>query len=346
MEMIKVDDKLRNVIHSLGDACSRKLKFNGFSKEDFFNWQKIAKQKLTELLSIDEFESVKPELKREVIMENEDFIKERVSYFTLKNVSVPGYLLIPKKNDFPKPAILCPPGHGGGMNQVVNETTKIVKDLSGINKQYPIELVKRGFVVLVPENIGFGERGGEKVSDQEFTTYGSNHEYFYLSLNLLGKSQLGMMVWECIKAVDVLQSLPEVKDSKIGCYGLSLGAELAILLSAIDNRIHMACASGFFSSYKTSFLSELHCGCGYSYGLFKYFDHVDLASLIIPRRLIIESGKRDKLYLIEIVRREFGKLLELYKLCGVNNNVVLDAHEGEHEISGAIAYEWFKNYLK
>ena len=54
---------------------------------------------------------------------------ERVCYQTMPGVRVPAYLLIPSDLTGPAPAVLCPPGHGGGMNQVLFE--------DGIYKQYP-----------------------------------------------------------------------------------------------------------------------------------------------------------------------------------------------------------------
>ena len=154
-----------------------------------------------------------------------------------------------------------------------------------------------------------------------------------------------MMVWELTRAIDVLQSLPEVNKDKIGCYGISLGGELTMLLSAIDQRISVVCISGFFSSYKASYLFEVHCGCGYSYEIAKYFEHYDIASLIAPRPLIIESGESDETFPIKEAKESFKKLSGFYHLIGSGNDLTHDIFDGGHEISGIKAYEWFKNKL-
>ena len=340
----QIDQNILNIVSKIYHDNSRMLGFNGTSKEDFFAWQKKAKNKLIDLLRTSEYKKTPLEMNREIISETDDFIKEKINYYTLKDIKVSAYLLIPKNIKLPAPAILCPPGHGGGMNQLVNEKPVKIEGLTGIYKQYPLELARRGFVVLIPENIGFGERGGKKISDCYYE-YGLNHQFLYLSLNLLGKSQIGMMLWELARAIDVMQLLPEVKKDKIGCYGLSLGGELTMLLSAIDNRISVACISGYFSSHKSTYLSGLHCGCGYSYGLAKYFEHIDMAALIAPRPLVIESGRSDETFLIKEAVRSFKALSKIYSLIGSDSNVVHDVFDGGHEISGAVAYDWFVEKL-
>jgi len=59
--------------------------------------------------------------------------------------------VVPARLSEPVPGVLCPPGHGGGMQQLLFEE-------NGIYKRYPLALARRGMVALVPEHIGFGER--------------------------------------------------------------------------------------------------------------------------------------------------------------------------------------------
>lgn len=44
-------------------------------------------------------------------------------------------------------------------------------------------------------------------------------------------------LWDLMRCVDYLQSMPQVDDSRIGCAGLSLGGEMAMWLGAMDERI-------------------------------------------------------------------------------------------------------------
>jgi cephalosporin-C deacetylase-like acetyl esterase len=56
-------------------------------------------------------------------------------------------------------------------------------------------------------------------------------------------------IWNHMRAVDVLQALPEADAARIGCIGHSLGAYNTIFLSAFDKRIRVAVSSAGFNSF-------------------------------------------------------------------------------------------------
>lgn len=272
-------------------------------------------------------------LRSEVTEETAEYTRLRLAYDTLPGVTVPAWLLIPKGVKLPAPAVLCPPGHGDGMNQVMDETP-------GIYHEYPKELAKRGMVALVPEHVGFGERMGEEGNDRR-----SSHLYNYRALNLLGECQQGLFIWDLMRGLDVLAGLPEVQASRIGCYGLSLGGETTLLLSAYDPRIRVACVSGFLTSYLSCFLDMAHCGCGYAFGMLRWFEMVDLAALIAPRPLFLESATDDPIFYVDDAIAVFHELQTLYASLGVPERVGQEVFVGEHEISGRVAYDWLAEQL-
>jgi len=300
----------------------------------FRRWQKRARKGLLRLLTMEHRERVPLNLRRQTVEETAEYTRERLSYDTLPGITVPAFLLIPKGVKLPAPAVLCPPGHGEGMNQVLDESP-------GIYHEYPKELARRGMAALVPEHVGFGERLGEEGNDRH-----ANHLYNYLVLNLLGESQQGLFIWDLMRALDVLEGLPEVKPNHIGCYGLSLGGETTLLLSAADTRIKAACVSGFLTSYKSCFMDMAHCGCGYSFGMLRYFEMADLAALIAPRPLLLESAIEDPIFYIDDAKKVFAELQGLYATLGVPDRVDQEVFVGEHEISGRVAYDWLAKQLK
>jgi len=300
----------------------------------FRRWQPRARKQLLKLLTMAHRERVPSNLRREVVEETADYTRERLYYDTLPGITAPAYLLVPKGVKLPAPAVLCPPGHGDGMNQVLDESP-------GIYHEYPKELARRGMVALVPEHVGFGERLGEEGNDRQ-----SSHLYNYLVLNLLGESQQGLFIWDLMRALDVLEGLPEVMASRIGCYGLSLGGETTLLLSAADTRIKAVCVSGFLTSYKSCFFHQAHCGCGYSFGMVRDFEMVDLAALIAPRPLLLESATEDPIFYIDDAKKVFAELQGLYATLGVPERVDQEVFVGEHEISGRVAFDWLARQLK
>jgi dienelactone hydrolase len=330
LEGVNTHRDFKKELERLYSEHSRKWAFRGQSEQALVQWQAQTRSKLGELLG--PFPpSVALKLERKVVAETEGYIRERLLYQTQPGIYVPAYLIIPKKVAWPVPGVLCPPGHGGGMNQVVDEI--------GIYKQYPLELVRRGMAVLIPEHAGFGERCG-KAEEKD-----AQHAYYYLSLNLLGRSAIGYMLWDLMRALDVMQQLPEIDPHRIGCYGLSLGGETTLFAAAMDTRIKLACISGFLCSYQSSFLAEGHCGCGYVHGLVNYMEHVDVATLIAPRPLLIESATRDPIFPVDVAQQTYRELQEVYRLCDARDRIDQDVFEGEHEISGAKSYAWFERWL-
>jgi len=315
-------------------ARSREWAYPTASLEVFRSWQRSARRGLLRLLTMERRERVPLNLRRQVVEETAEYTRERLYYDTLPGITVPAFLLTPKGVRLPAPAVLCPPGHGFGMHQVLDETP-------GIYKEYPKALARRGMVALVPEHLGFGERVGEEDDSRR-----SSHLYNYLVLNLLGESQQGLFVWDLMCALDVLEALPEVRANRIGCYGLSLGGETTLLLAAADKRVKVACISGFLTSYLSCFFDQAHCGCGYSFALARYLEMVDLAALIAPRPLLIESATADPIFFIDDAQKVFAELQALYTMLGVPDHVQQDVFVGDHEISGAVAYDWLARELR
>jgi dienelactone hydrolase len=294
-------------------------------------WQEETRARLIELLGDLSGESGPLELRRETVEETPEYRRERLLYTVLPGVTVPATLLLPRHRTGPAPAILCPPGHGNGMSQVIDEADNAYKG-------YPISLARAGFVCLVPEHLGFGER--QDPGRQ------SGHDYYDHALNLLGLSSLGVMRHDLGRALDVLAALPEVDATRIGCWGLSLGGELTLLLAATDLRVRVAAISGFLSSYASSFLAMPRCPCGYAPGLARYLEHADIAALIAPRPLWVEIGDGDSLFPYQATEAAIQELSVTYAIAG-DEGTALTYHlfPGEHEVSGEPVVDWFMRTL-
>lgn len=315
------------------ESHQRAWRFTGESAAAFAQWQAEVRPKFIALLAgPEETPRVPRLLERTLEEETASYRRERLLYETLPDLYVPAILITPKNVPSPAPTVLCPPGHGQGMSQVLDEER-------GCYKRYPWGLVERGFVVLVPEHAGFGQRTSESGQEPE-----ANHAYYYHALNLLGQSAMGVLLWDLQRALDLLETLPEVDADRIGCWGLSLGGEMTLLTTAADERIKVACISGFLSSYRSSFLDCGHCGCGYVFGLVRYLEHADIAALIVPRPLLVESPTKD-IFPLPAATAAVEELRRLYALCEAADRIDQDIFEAGHEISGAKAYAWFERWL-
>ena len=333
-----LDRDFREYLFQRYQEHGRKYRCPDMTQQTFEDWQSQARLKLAETLRMPDVLGL-PEFVREKIDPDNQpwsagqcdgaFHLERVQYQSMPGVRVPGYLLVPEGLQEPAPAILCPPGHGKGMNQVVFE--------AGIYNHYACELARRGFVVLVPEHIGFGERKPSHFGE---------HGYYTGVAQLMGYTMYGVYIKELMRALDILTSLEEVDADRIGCYGLSLGGVTTLLISALDLRIRTVCISGFLTSFKSTFMDAAHCVCGNVQDLALNFEHVDIAALIAPRPLVVESGRADSGFPVDAARSTVQDLTAYYALYNQTDRLAHDIFDGSHEISGRIAYDWFDKWMK
>jgi hypothetical protein len=112
----------------------------------------------------------------------------------------------------------------------------------------------------------------------------------------LGQTVTGMWTFDLIRLVDYVETRPECNALRIGCAGLSGGGLQTLWLTALDERVRCAVVSGYFYGYKDSLLRLANnCSCNYVPHLWELADMGDIAALVAPRPLLIETGTLDPL---------------------------------------------------
>ncbi|MBY0457625.1 MAG: alpha/beta fold hydrolase [Gemmataceae bacterium] len=162
----------------------------------------------------------------------------KVSFAVEKDDRVPAWLLIPNAatRDAKAPAMLC-----------LHQTVAIGKDEPvGLGKQdskaQALHLVQRGYVCLAPDYPSFGE-----------------YKYDFQEAFKRGAYASGTMkaIWNNMRAVDYLQSLPEVDGDRIGVIGHSLGGHNAMFTAAFDERLKVIVSSCGFCSFEKYYKGNL-----------------------------------------------------------------------------------------
>ncbi|HHV80380.1 TPA: acetylxylan esterase [bacterium] len=322
----------------------RVYEFKAQTVEEWKVWRESLKEKLIELLG--GFTDRIP-LEPEVLERKEfkDYTRERVIFNSAPKVSVVGYLLIPKETRLPAPGVIALHGHGYGKDDIVgiweDGTERSIPD--GYQKDFGISLVKSGLVTFAIEQSCFGER--REPEDIERDKYQSSCRKVSFWAMLLGKTVLGMRVWDIMRAIDYLETREEVNRNSIGVMGISGGGMTALFSSALDERIKAAVVSGYLNTFKDSILSIHHCECNYVPGILKYAEMYDIAGLIAPRSLLVESGTKDNIFPIKATEFAISKVRRVYELLGVPERFDTDIFEGRHQISGRKAFEFLRREL-
>ena len=280
--------------------------------------------------------------------QRDGFKRVKIEYTVDENLRAPAYILIPDPDKLkPKnPAVVALMGHAYGVADIVAITENGgERDLNGpqnYHKNFAVELVKKGFVVAAPELFGFGElRLDEAIHKKEFSSC------FPISTQLLmyGKTMAAMRVWQSVRMMDYLMGRNDVDPERIGAMGISGGGLASSFFAAFDRRVKACVVSGFFCTFKDSVMSVNHCVDNFVPGILNYGEMADLFGLIAPRPILIEAGIHDNIFPIDAVKSSYARLEPLYGRLNIKDKIDIDIFDGDHQISGAKAYDFLLKWL-
>ena len=249
-----------------------------------------------------------------------------ITYSSEPGSRVPAYLCIPKaalESHAKFPAILCLPPTDSVYNHRVT-----VEKMRDYYRAYAHELAERGFVTLSPAYPQLGD--------------------YQPDLTALGwQSGTLKAVWDNIRGLDLLDSLPFVKDGKYGALGHSLGGHNAIYTAVFDDRIEVVVSSCGFDSYldyyegKPDFWAPERgwCQTRYMLRLADYrgrledipFDFHELIGALAPRPVFINAPLRDDNFQWRSVDQVVKAASEVYRLYGVPQNLIVEHPDCTHD---------------
>ncbi len=206
--------------------------------------------------------------------------------------AVPAYVARPRAATGRLPAVLFNHSHGGGYTIGKKE---FIEGRSYLQpKPYAKELTDLGFVALAIDHWIFGER-----------SHTSELDMFKLML-WRGQVLWGMMVYDSLRAMDVLLQRPDVDAQRVGTLGMSMGSTMAWWLAALDERVKVTvdinCLTDFDSLVAAKGLGH-HGVYYYVPALLKHFTTSQINALIAPRPHLGLIGLRDALTPLDGVDR-------------------------------------------
>ena len=323
-----------------------RMVFEGENPQAFHRWQRRFRERLLQLLG--DFPRRTP-LRPETLQREElkDHFREKVVYQAEPTASVPAYVLIPKdlKPGERRPGLLALHGHGRGKEDVVgidHGNEEIKKHIQSHNYDYARKLVRQGFITITPDFRCFGER-----SDGE-APYGKRDKcnVNFIKGSLLGVNLLALNIWDVMRTIDYFSRRAEVDQGRIGCLGLSFGGTMTLYAAALDERIRVAVVSCYLTTFDAYAIRKGNfCGSQFVPGLMRYGDVADVARLIAPRPLLIESGIKDKGFPIAASRKAYRYLRRAYDILGASRRIAFDQFDAGHQFSGRKAFAWFDKWL-
>ena len=280
-------------------------------------WQDALRSKLNDLMNIDdlialgEANPLQPALTQEEARDGYTVYEYRIQ--STRARSIPIVLTVPSPLPAqPVPAIVCIHGHGGDRYATYNPES--------IYKGCASELARQGYVTIA------ADVGQHEVYEQ-------------------GRTLMGERLWDLMRCVDLLASRPEVDKARIGCAGLSLGGEMAMWLGAMDTRVAATVSCGYLTTMDQ--MEVNHCMCWKFDGLRELVDWTDVYSMIAPRPLQCQNGRREPYqdFTPGIARQAIEEVRVAYADFGAPDAASLDIHDGAHEVDLPGLMTFFQQHL-
>ena len=255
------------------------------------------------------------------------YVRRSITYSSEPGSRVPAYLLIPKavlcSEGKRVPAVLCLHGTDNAVGNGV-----VVGMGSTPNRQYASELAERGYVTLAPNYPLLAK--------------------YQPDLRALGwQSGTLKAVWDNMRGLDLLESLPFVKSGAIGAIGHSLGGHNSVYTAVFDERIKVVVTSCGLDSYldyyggdekvwlpekgwaQTRYMPKL---AGYRGRLKDIpFDFHEMIGALAPRHVLIIAPVKDHNFRAESVDRIVASAKSIFALYGQPDRLRVEHPDCEHD---------------
>lgn len=281
----------------------------------------------------------------------------------------------------PLPAILALHDHGGNKFMGWRKIVRTDATPWPIQKEHQAmyyggvgwanEIAKRGYAVLVHDTFPFASRrvmvkdvpeqirkGGVDPSPEDLAGIAKYNKFAAEHENVMEKSLLsagttwpGVYLVEDQRALDVLSSRPEVDATRIGCAGLSGGGMRTMFLGGMDDRIKVAIAVGFTTTWRDFLLNKsfTHTWMTFVPLLPKDLDFPEILALRAPAATMVLNSREDGLYTLPEMERADAMIADTFKRAKAADRYKSIYYDGGHKFDRkmqADAFDWFDRFLK
>ena len=255
---------------------------------------------------------------------------EKLAFESMPKVYVTANLYLPKKRAGKAPAIVYVCGHS---YSPYGDKAKY--------QRHGISLAKNGYAAIILDSIQIAET---------FALHHGVHSQEMWDWYARGYSPAGVEVWNAMRAIDYLETRPEIDAARIGMTGRSGGAAMSWFTAAVDPRVKAVMPVMGISTYAANVrlnTQRLHCDCMFPVNSMLH-DMTHQGALIAPRPLRMAHGRRDLLFPVpgyEEFERTVGKLFAEYGRRADFGNVVVDTGHQDSDSLREQSIRFFDRHL-
>ena len=268
--------------------------------------------------------------------ETEWFTVENLHFQSRPGLYVTGNLYVPKGLEKPAPAVLYVCGHGQVKKDGISYGNKTHYQYHGG------WFARNGYVCLTIDTLQLGE-----IEGLHHGTYREGMWWW----NSRGYTPAGVEAFNGIRALDYLQSRPEVDGERLGVTGRSGGGAYSWWIAALDERVKAAVPVAGITDLQNHVVDgcvEGHCDCMFMVNTYRW-DYPQVAALVAPRPLLIANSDSDGIFPLDGVERLHAKVRKIYRLYGADEKLGLQISAGPHKDTQELqvaAFRWFNRHSK
>ena len=266
-------------------------------------------------------------------LERSGYAVEKVVFESRPHYYVTADVYVPRSGAGPFPGVLCPVGHWGA--------GKFFEDMQRLGAY----LAQRGFVVLVYDSAGQGERQQywDAVMSRTLLSPGTTtwfvtteHGYAGGQTILARDNYAAYLVWDGIRGIDYLVSRRDVDPERIACTGTSGGGLQTEVLSAVEPRIKVS-------------IPVCYGGCAPDTPARRGLGITDVDALIAPRPLLMIEATGDPRAGVAAKQKRHQLIAGLYAVSHAPDRTQFAIFDEPHGYGPSIrqgAYRWLSRWLR
>jgi dienelactone hydrolase len=254
-------------------------------------------------------------------IERDGYSVEKAHLETLPGYFLCGNLYRPRGRQGRFPAVASPHGHW--------KTGRLENTALASVPGRAINLARQGYVVFTYDMVGYNDTA------QTPHIFGGRRE------QLWSFGPLGLQLWNSIRVVDFLESLPEVDKNRIAATGASGGGTQTFLLAAVDPRVKVDAPVNMLS-----FIMQGGSPCENAPGLRIDANNVEIGAMMAPRPMLMVSATGD--WTRNTPKEEYPAIRHIYELYDrpdLVRNVHVDAPHNYNQQSREAVYGFFARRL-
>lgn len=207
----------------------------------------------------------------------------------------------------PFPLVVSPVGHG-------------LEKRAGVAAARNHGLARLGYITIVYDPFGQGERAVSGMSHDE-----------HWRLGLSGHSNMTIMVWDSMRALDYMLTRADVDPTRVAVTGYSGGGLNTLYFAGIDERLDVAAPAAYVTTYDAFIGTQFsHDACNYVPGVGGFTSMGEIVATFAPKPYLILSGTDDESFPTAGAELTTAFAAERYEVLGSSDDVQLASFEVGH----------------